>query len=155
MAKTYGRLGMTDKAVDLMQHTVLNNHSDDVLISEIRTTMESMGVHQDALASIDSLRKEVAALNNKGVELARQGRLGEAVELLQKTAERMPANKVVNLNAALVLLMELEQKTITNDAIARIERYLERVKRTEPGNKTLNKLRNRLQAMTKTAGLGE
>ena len=62
---------------------------------------------------------------------------------------------MVNLNAALVLLMELEQKTVTPEAIARIDRYLERVKRTEPGNKTLNKLRNRLQAMTKTAGLGE
>lgn len=153
MAKTYGSLGMTDKAVDLMQNTVLNNHSDDILMSEIRTAMESMGVQQDTLASIDNLRQEVAALNNKGVELARQGRLSEAVDLLVKTAERMPANKVVNLNAALVLLMELEQKTPSTEAIDRIDLYLDRVKRSEPGNKTLNKLQIRLESMTKTASV--
>jgi CheY-like chemotaxis protein/predicted negative regulator of RcsB-dependent stress response len=153
MAKTYGSLGMTDKAVDLMQNTVLNNHSDDALMSEIRTTMESMGVHQDALASIDTLRQEVASLNNKGVGLARQGRLSEAIDLLEKTAERMPANKVVNLNAALVLLMELEHKTVNAESIGRIEHYLDRVRRAEPGNKTLNKLQNRLESMMKAASL--
>jgi CheY-like chemotaxis protein len=151
MAKTYSSLGMQEKAVGLMQHTVLNNHSDDVLMSEIRTTMESMGVHEDALNSIDSLRQEVASLNNRGVELARKGRLKEAIDLLAKTAGRMPGNKVVNLNAALVLLMDMEQQTITAEQINKIGTYLKRVEGTDPGNKTLNKLQNKLQSLLKTA----
>ena len=149
LAKTYSKLGMNDKAVDLMQHTVLNNHADEELMSEIKTTMVSMGVQEEALNTIDTLRQEVAALNNKGVELARHGQLEEAIELLEKTAERMPGNKVVNLNAALVLLMEMERQGNSPQAIARIEHYLERVERADPNNQTLKKLHGRLQSLLK------
>ncbi|MEJ2694919.1 MAG: response regulator, partial [Candidatus Thiodiazotropha sp.] len=73
MAKAYNRMGMEDRAVDLMQNAASNNHDDDELLNDIKLTMRSMGLKQETLSSIDTIRREVAELNNRGVELAKKG----------------------------------------------------------------------------------
>ncbi|MEJ2694918.1 MAG: hypothetical protein P8166_18350, partial [Candidatus Thiodiazotropha sp.] len=62
-------------------------------------------------------------------------------------AERMPGNKVVSLNTALVLLLDVEKRTLTREDTKRIDRYLQRVAAVDPDNRTLNKLQRRLQAL--------
>jgi CheY-like chemotaxis protein len=153
MAKTYQRLGMEDKAVELMQNAASNNHTDDELLNDIKQTMRSMGVKPERLNSIDQIRREVAELNNRGVELAKKGQLDEAIALLEKTAERMPGNRVINLNAALVLLLEAEQHTLTQKSDQKIDRYLQRVASVEPDNRTLSKLQKRFNIMHDKSGL--
>jgi tetratricopeptide (TPR) repeat protein len=154
MAKVYGRAGMEEKAVDLMQRAVLNNHTDDELLKTVKQTMQSMGLQQEALSSVEEIRREVAELNNRGVDLAKSGQMKEAVALLEQTAERMPANKTVNLNTALVLLLEAESRTAMPDDSAKIARYLKRVESLDPENRTLIKLKQRLKTMN-TAINGE
>ncbi len=149
MAKAYGRFGMQDKAVDLMQNAVLNNHTDDELLNEVKQTMQSMGLQQETLSSVDKIRREVAELNNRGVDLAKSGQMKEAIELLEQTAERMPGNKVVNLNTALVLILEVESRSLSPEDAAKIARYLQRVESIDPENRTLNKLKQRLKTMNK------
>ena len=151
LAKTYKNLDMTDKSVELLKSTVLNNHADDGMMDEIKLTMASLDIHEETLGSIDAMREEVASLNRRGVELARSGQLEEAISLLKKTSERMPANKTVNLNTALVLLMDMERKNLSLDGIEEINIYLERVAKAEPKNPTLHKLQNRLKTAIKTA----
>ncbi|MCU7865384.1 MAG: tetratricopeptide repeat protein [Candidatus Thiodiazotropha sp. (ex Lucinoma borealis)] len=150
MAKTFNKFNMTDKATELLQNTVLNNHTDESLLDEIKLTMVSMDMKEDVLGSIDAIRQEVASLNKTGIELARNGKLEEAVTLLKQTAERMPANKVVNLNTALVLLMDMERNNLSTEGIDEIQIYLKRVSRTDPNNKTLQKLKDRLETAIKT-----
>jgi tetratricopeptide (TPR) repeat protein len=147
MAKAYSRIGMEEKAVDLMQSAVSNNHTDDELLNEIKSTMRAMGMKQETLGAIDKIRKEVAELNNRGVELAKQGKLAEAIQLLEETAERMPGNRVVNLNTALVLLLDAENRPFTGEDSTRIKRYLRRVETIEPDNRTLKKLQRRLHSL--------
>ena len=151
MAKAYSRAGREQQAVELMQRAALNNHTDDELLSEIKSTMRSMGLKQEALSSIDAIRREVAELNNRGVELARKGLLPEAIELLERTAERMPGNRVVNLNAALVLLLDAESRTLTPIDFDSIDRYLQRVRGIEPENRTLKRLQLRLQTLRESS----
>jgi tetratricopeptide (TPR) repeat protein len=152
LAKTYKNFDMTDKSVELLKNTVLNNHTDDSLMDEIKLTMASLDIDEQALGSIDAIREEVASLNRKGVELARKGQLEEAIKLLKETSVRMPANKVVNLNTALVLLMEMEREQTTIERIEEIKIYLQRVAKTDPNNSTLQKLTNRLKtAITNVA----
>ncbi|MCU7841904.1 MAG: tetratricopeptide repeat protein [Candidatus Thiodiazotropha sp. (ex Troendleina suluensis)] len=150
MAKTFNKFNMTDKATELLQNTVLNNHTDESLLDEIKLTMVSMDMKEDVLGSIDAIRQEVASLNKTGIELARNGKLEEAVTLLKQTAERMPANKVVNLNTALVLLMDMERNNLSTEGIDEIQIYLKRVSRIDPNNKTLQKLKDRLETAIKT-----
>jgi hypothetical protein len=110
-----------------------------------------MGLKQEALGSIDEIRNEVAELNNRGVELAKQSKLAEAIQLFEETSERMPGNRVVNLNTALVLLLDAENRPFTKEDSSRIERYLQRVEAIEPGNRTLKKLQQRFQALHTSA----
>lgn len=145
MAKTFNTFNMTDKATELLQKAVLNNHTDESLLDEIKLTMVCMDMQEDVLGSIDTIRQEVASLNKTGIELARNGKLEEAVTLLKQTAERMPANKIVNLNTALVLLMDMERKNLSTECIDEIQIYLERVSRIDPNNQTLRKLKDRLE----------
>ncbi|MCU7878720.1 MAG: hypothetical protein KZQ84_18330 [Candidatus Thiodiazotropha sp. (ex Lucinoma borealis)] len=150
MAKTFNKFNMTDKATELLQNTVLNNHTDESLLDEIKLTMVSMDMKEDVLGSIDAIRQEVVLLNKSSIELARNGKLEEAVTLLKQTAERMPANKVVNLNTALVLLMDMERNNLSTEGIDEIQIYLKRVSRADPNNKTLQKLKDRLETAIKT-----
>jgi tetratricopeptide (TPR) repeat protein len=151
MAKAYNRMGMQEKAVDLMQNVVSNNHTNEELLSEIKSTMRAMGLKQEILGSIDEIRNEVAELNNRGVELAKQGKLAEAIQLLEETSERMPGNRVVNLNTALVLLLDAENRPFTKEDSSRIQRYLKRVEAIEPGNRTLKKLQQRFKSLHASA----
>jgi tetratricopeptide (TPR) repeat protein len=152
LAKTYKNFNMTDESVELLKKTVLNNHSDDSLMDEIKLTMASLDIDEQSLGSVDAIREEVASLNRKSVELARKGQLEEAIKLLKETSVRMPANKVVNLNTALVLLMEMEREQTTIERIEEIKAYLQRVAKTDPNNLTLKKLNNRLKtAITNVA----
>jgi CheY-like chemotaxis protein/lipopolysaccharide biosynthesis regulator YciM len=151
LAKTYKTLDMEEKSIELLKAAVINNHTDDSLIDEIKQTMTSLEIQEDALGSIDAMRDEVASLNKKGVALARKGELEEAINLLKETSERMPANKVVNLNTALVLLMDMERKNFSINNIDEINVYLNRVAKAEPNNPTLKKLQTRLKTAIQTS----
>jgi tetratricopeptide (TPR) repeat protein len=151
LAKTYKTMDMEEKSVELLKKVIQNNHTDDGLMDEIKQTMSVMDIAESALGSIDAMREEVASLNKKGVELARNGDLAGAITLLKQTSERMPANKVVNLNTALVLLMGMERDNFSVSNADEINTYLERVAKAEPNNPTLNKLQDRLKSMTKSA----
>ncbi|MET0067108.1 MAG: tetratricopeptide repeat protein [Candidatus Thiodiazotropha sp.] len=147
LAKTFQHFNKTDESVELLKSTILNNHADDDLMDEVRLTLTSAGIAEDTLGSIDALREEVASLNRQGVELARKGQYEEAIKLLKETSERMPANKVVNLNAALVMLMDMERSEFNQSRIDEIQIYLDRVNRAEPDNPILVKLQNRLNTV--------
>jgi CheY-like chemotaxis protein/predicted Zn-dependent protease len=147
MAKTFQHFNKTEESVELLKSTILNNHADDELMDEIRQTLTSTGINEETLGSIDAMREEVTSLNRKGVELARKGQYEEAIKLLKETSARMPANKVVNLNTALVMLMDMERSEFNQTRIDEIQIYLDRVNKSEPDNPVLLKLQSRLNSV--------
>lgn len=148
MAKTYMNFDMQEKSVKLLKDAVLNNHTDEHLMEEVKLTLTHLNIDEQTLGSIDSIREEVASLNRKGVELARNGQLEEAINLLRETSSRMPANKTVNLNISLVLLMIMDREGISQEKVDEIKSFLARVAKNDPDNSTLKKLYSRLKSMT-------
>ncbi|MCG7968410.1 MAG: response regulator [Candidatus Thiodiazotropha taylori] len=156
LAKTYKNFGMEEECVELMKGAILNNHTDEELMDEIKLTISSLEMDEQTLGTIDSIREEVVALNRKGVELAKSGQLDEAAKLLKETSTRMPANRTVNLNIALVLLMSMEREGPSPGMIDEIKGYLARVAKADPNNTTLQKLYGRLKTMlSKTSDSSE
>jgi tetratricopeptide (TPR) repeat protein len=147
LAKTYDKLGDPKKAIDLLHQAVRNNHSDEELLSEVGATMESLGLQDDSANFIAEIRKEIVRLNNKGVQLAKVGKLEEAIILFEEAAEGMSGNKVVNLNAARVLLMNMEKNGMAAGEMGKVRLYLDRVKRVDPDNQVLRKLQIKFQEM--------
>jgi tetratricopeptide (TPR) repeat protein len=145
LAKAYKNLDMEEESIELLKSAILNNHTDENLMNEVKLTIAHMDIDAERLGSIDSIREEVASLNRKGVELARKGQLEEATKLLKETSLRMPANKTVNLNIALVLLMSMDREGASNEKTEEINSYLTRVEKADPNNATLRKLYTRLK----------
>ena len=70
-------------------------------------------------------------LNNEGVGLARRGKLVEAIEYFSKAAARLPENKIINANAAQVLMLYMKEHGPDEDRLAKAASYLERVRRID------------------------
>ncbi|MEJ2620360.1 MAG: response regulator [Candidatus Thiodiazotropha sp.] len=147
LAKTYKNFGMEEQSIELLKSAVLNNHTDKLLMDEVKLTITALDMDEQAIGAIDTIREEVASLNRKGVELAKNGQLDEAAKLLKDTSARMPANRTVNLNVALVLLMAIEREGPTPAMIDEIKGYLAKVAKADPNNATLQKLYARLKIM--------
>jgi tetratricopeptide (TPR) repeat protein len=150
LAKTYKSHGMEEESIELLKIAVLNNHTDEQLLDEVKLTISALDMDEQALGTIDTIREEVATLNRRGVELAKMGQLDEAATLLKDSSKRMPANRTVNLNIALVLLMRLEREGPDPEIIDEIKSYLARVAKTDPNNSTLQKLYTRLKTILTT-----
>jgi tetratricopeptide (TPR) repeat protein len=140
LAKAYIQVGETDKGVSLLRNVVRNNHEDADFIAKAKTSFMESGLGQEVLEVITSAQEVVTQLNNKGVELVKQGQLEEANRLFEEAAKEMPDNRTIALNAAQALLMLMEKSTCTPQGLATVRERLTRVRQKHPSDGTLHRL---------------
>jgi tetratricopeptide (TPR) repeat protein len=140
MAQACHSVGDNDKAKELLQQAIRNNHSDEAFLKNVGNLMGELGLEKNPEVFVTDIKKGIIRLNNKGVELAKNGKLKEACELFEEAAEGMPGNKVVNLNAARIFMMEMSKGEIDPRRLGKVREYLDRVRRLEPENQTLRKM---------------
>ncbi|CAK0746030.1 Response regulator [Gammaproteobacteria bacterium] len=117
-----------DKQASVIMSDTVNRHVEDTaLMEQAKEVYGTLGMAQDGEALISTLWAKVAAANNEGVRLVREGRLNEAIVLLEKAAREMPRNPTINMNAARVLLLAMEKLGRRADLLARAKEYLDRV----------------------------
>ncbi|CAK0775457.1 Response regulator [Gammaproteobacteria bacterium] len=117
-----------DKQATMIMSDTVNRHVEDTgLMEKAKEVYNAMGMAQAGEQLISTLWAKVAAANNEGVRLVREGRLNEAIVLLEKAAREMPRNPTINMNAARVLLLAMEKLGRRPDLLARAKEYLDRV----------------------------
>lgn len=141
LARSCGQLGQQERAKELLKQAVRNNHAEEEFLREVGAVFNELGEDMDPETFIADIRREIVKLNNRGVKLAQAGQLDEAVVLFEEAVEGMPGNKVVNLNAARVQLMFMQDKGIEKPRLLKVRNYLEQVSRTDPENPTLRRVR--------------
>jgi len=94
----------------------------------------------DSASFIAGIKQEIVRINNRGVEMAKAGQLKEAVDLFREAVEGMPGNKVVNLNAARVLVMYMQQHGTDGEQLGIVRSYLDRVRSQDPENQALRRV---------------
>ena len=119
--------GNDEQASAIMSDTVNRHVEDTSLMEKAKEAYNAMGMAQAGEQLISTLWAKVAAANNEGVRLVREGRLNEAIVLLEKAAREMPRNPTINMNAARVLLLVMEKLGRRPDLLARAKEYLDRV----------------------------
>jgi hypothetical protein len=124
----------------MLRTAVSNNHAEEGFLKEVGAVIEDLSLGLDAESFIREIRSEIVRLNNKGVELVRIGDLEEAVTLFEEAVGRMPGNRVVNLNAARVLIMRMQERGVNSGQLGRTRQYLERVRAVDPGNQSLRRV---------------
>ncbi|MCP3869240.1 MAG: response regulator [Gammaproteobacteria bacterium] len=128
MIRVSDALGHSDKAKELLGLVVRNNHSDSEFLQKVKSLMIELELESDPVAFIEEIRKEIVQINNRGVDLARSGQLSQAVELFQEAVQSMPANQLVNLNAARVLMMNIQKNGDGKQQLEKVKEYLDRAR---------------------------
>jgi tetratricopeptide (TPR) repeat protein len=154
MAKACAAVGDQERSLQIIKDTIRNNHDNDDLLLEIKTAHSSLNLGGDAEDLISGIRKEVVQLNNKGVALTREGKLTEAIELFDQAADAMPANRVININAAKGLILYMQKNGPTTDYLGKTKKYLDRIRKLEPNNPTLKQLQTAFVKVVESAGGG-
>ena len=142
MGKQFIAFGDKEKGLALIQDVVRNHHESEEVRAIAQAAFKNTDYEDEGNRLINDAHREVAKLNNKGVSLFQEGNIDESISLFTKAAEKLPGNCVVNLNAALVMLKKLKA-TGGGDAapMGDIRRYLDRVEKIDPKNRTYLELR--------------
>ncbi len=151
MARTFGKLGDHERAKSLLQDAVRNNHAEHELLREVGEVVKELDMGMDAEQFIGDIRREIIQLNNKGVEMARAGKLHEAVGLFEEAAKAMPANKVVNLNCARILIMFMRETGMNRQHVGKVQEFISRVQRSDPENPQLRRVQGMYQQLLRAS----
>ncbi len=143
MAKACSHAGDEKKAKTILHQAASNNHTDAEILREISDTLGDLNLEKNPKAFISKIKEKIVDLNNDGAKLVRSGKLEEAMQLFKEAAEGMPANILVNLNAARTFLMFMEQSGPTMELAKQLQQYLRRVEIIEPDNRTFLNLKKR------------
>ena len=151
MARSYGELGDTDKAQSMLRHAVRNNHSDQELLKRVEGLVGELNLGLDPKSFVADIRREIVKLNNQGVAMAKAGQLREAVALFSEAVAAMPSNKVVNLNAARVMILDMRERGIEREQLGQVRELLDRVKKMDPEGPALRRVQSMYQELVKQA----
>lgn len=151
MAKVCFAMGDTEKGKALVQDVVRNHHEDDKLLKQAEDVFKDASLQDEGKQMIESTRKEIIEVNNKGVYLVRDGKLDEAIDYFQKAAEGLPQNRTINMNAAQALLMHMQRNGSNDRFLHQSRQYLERVGRIDPRNEKYQKLLGMYQKLRTSA----
>lgn len=152
MARSYAELGQMEKAQAMLKDAVRNNHADQELLDKIEGLAGDLSLGVDPKSFVAEIRREIIKLNNKGVEMAKAGQFEEAVALFSEAVTAMPSNKVVNLNAARVMIMNMRAQGVESGQLAKVRELLERVRLMDPESPALRRVNGMYQELVKRAG---
>ncbi len=131
LAEAHLMAGEVEKGTEIIRGVIGSNHDNDDIIDNIRTVFKETGMSSEGEQIIKDTTDDIMRLNNEGVGLARRGKLVEAIEYFSKAAARLPENKIINANAAQVLMLYMKEHGPDEDRLAKAASYLERVRRID------------------------
>jgi tetratricopeptide (TPR) repeat protein len=88
-------------------------------MNDLRRMQTSIGLENHAEALIQTTKRQLVAINNKGVALYKQGKFQEAMALFEQATQAMPDNKTIILNFLKILVHDLKSNSITSEKVIR------------------------------------
>ena len=131
-----------------MKHVVRNNHEDPHMLEQARKLFSDMGMEEEGSEIISGTQKEVVALNNDGVDLAKQGNFKDSIRLFVKAARAMPENLIINLNTAQSIIMLMQKDGVNERYLEQAQVYLNRIKSMNSSNERFQKLMARFHDLS-------
>lgn len=127
------KAGDKKTAESMLQTVVRNNHDNDTLIDQVKEIFNHAGMAADKAQSIiDSSRSEVVDINNKGVSLAKEGDLEEAIQWLRNAKAMLPNNKQILLNFIHAAILTMQKSGKSDNLMSEARGCLKRVELLDP-----------------------
>jgi CheY-like chemotaxis protein len=144
LAKCCYRVGMIPEAKELMNQIVKENHDRADIIKAVRQMYVELGMEDLGEDLIDSARRAVVEINNRGVSLAKEGKLDEAITMLTKASDELPGNLTISLNVLQATLSQIRFAGFTTERQYLVEQYVTRAERINADHPKLVKLREKI-----------
>lgn len=146
MAQLFLDIGEKETAVSLLQEEVKNNPENAEVLEQVKQVFIGAQMEEHGVALIESTRKSAIEQMNRGVMLAHDGKIEDAVIWMRNAREAMPTNARVLLNLAYVLIAHLK-KTGSDAAVSSEAREaLLQANSLVPGEKRFTQLMDALNA---------
>lgn len=137
LARAYIVIGEKEKGMEIIKHIVQENHDNSEMLENAHMVFRETGMEDKGQKIIEETKKEIISLNNEGVKLAQDGKLPEAIAYFEKAASQLPGNKIINANAAQVLMLFMKEKGTNEQSLNNVKTYLDRVRKIDESYKDL------------------
>ncbi|NOT83943.1 MAG: response regulator [Methylococcaceae bacterium] len=125
IAEVHFLVGNIEASNQLIGDLIGNYVDDDSFINEIvyrHQFFSNDEFYADELFKRTKL--ELIEVNNKGVNLFKQGHVTEAFELLEGAYNKTPNNKFILMNLAKILLRDIRASGLTKDKLLKMNAYI-------------------------------
>ena len=144
LAKACYAVGMMEDARTFVDRMVRENHDREDIITAVRVMFNDLGKEDVGDDLIDSARRAVVEINNRGVKLAKEGKLDDAVELLSHASDELPGNLTISLNLLQAILRQMQTTGYSNQRQYMINEYMKRAEQINSDNPRLDKMRQKI-----------
>ena len=101
--------GNKDAAENLARTLVKNNHENTELLAQVNEMYSQAGFEDKGQELVNKSKQEVIELNNRGVVMAKEGKLDEAIKLLSDARTLLPNNKRIMINLVNMTILSMRQ----------------------------------------------
>lgn len=125
-AKTLYQAHSPQMANKIIQDLIGNNIDDEVFLTKIREVYQHTSYLNDAEQLIQQCKQELVDINNNAVTLFKQGQSTAALAQLEAAMRKMPDNKTIVLNRAIILLQDMKARGCDSDKISAAEHCIKK-----------------------------
>ncbi|MDD5299597.1 MAG: tetratricopeptide repeat protein [Gallionella sp.] len=108
-AQLFLATGNKEAAENLTKTIVQNNHENTELLAQVNELYSQAGFQDKGQELVNASRQEIIELNNRGVVLAKEGKLDEAIQLLSDARKLLPNNKRIMINLVNMAILSMRQ----------------------------------------------
>jgi len=146
-AQLFLETGNKEAAENLAQVIVKNNHENSKLLAQVNELYAQAGLQDEGKKIVETSRQEVVEANNRGVTLAKEGKLDEAIQVLRDARTMLPNNKRIMINLANVAVLAMRQGGRSDILVQTARECLDRVSKLDPQEKWCSQFQTALDAI--------
>ena len=146
-AQMFLATGNKEAAEDIARTIIKNNHENAELLAQVNDLYSQAGMSDQGEELVRKSRQEVIAINDRGVILAKEGKLDEAIRLLSDAHTMLPNNKRIMINLSNMAVMAMRKNGRNGDMMLIVDECLRQVAKLDPQDKWCAQLRVALDAL--------
>lgn len=146
-AQMFLATGNKEAAEDIARTLIKNNHENAELLAQVNDLYSQAGMSDQGEELVRKSRQEVIAINDRGVILAKEGKLDEAIRLLSDAHTLLPNNKRIMINLSNMAIMSMRKNGKNGDMMLMVNECLRQVAKLDPQDKWCAQLQIALDAL--------
>lgn len=117
-----------EQAEAMLEGLIKNHVDDEQFLNDLRRMQSGLGMDNYSEVLIQSTKRELIAINNKGVALYNQGKFKDAMDLFERAIAAMPNNKTIIMNMLKLMVHDLKTTQVSADKLKQVQGLMKKAK---------------------------